>query len=75
MKLKVVADKSGKILATFRPSGGKNNPTSVRIQVEGGHEHELEVQDELLAPGSVHKLHTEYRVDVTGQAPKLVKAH
>ncbi len=74
MKLKVYADRSGKILATFRPtSGGKDAPSKVRIDVEGGHEHEIDVPDELVAPESIHKLHSEYRVDFTGPAPKLIK--
>jgi hypothetical protein len=74
MKLKVFADPSGKILATFRPtSGGKGAPSSVRIHVEGGHEHEIDISDDLVAPESIHKLHSEYRVDLTGPAPKLAK--
>lgn len=75
MKLKVFADRSGKILATFRPaSRGKDAPSSVRIDVEGGHEHEIEIPDVLVAPESIHKLHSEYRVDLTGPAPKLIKS-
>jgi hypothetical protein len=74
MKVKVFADRSGKILATFRPtSGGKDAPSHVRIDVEGGHEHEIEVPDDLVVPESIHKLHSEYRVDSTGPAPKLIK--
>ncbi len=74
MKLKVFADRSGKILATFRPtSEGKDAPSHLRIDVDGGHEHEIEVADELLEPKSIHKLHSEYRVDLTGRAPKLIK--
>jgi hypothetical protein len=75
MKLKVFADRSGKILGTFRPaSGGTHPPPNLRIDVEGGHEHEIEVPDDLVAPGSIHKLHEDYRVDLTGPAPKLIKA-
>jgi hypothetical protein len=74
MKLKVFADRSGKILATFRPtSGGKGAPSHLRIDVDGGHEHEIDVADDLLEPKSVHKLHSEYRLDLTGAAPKLIK--
>jgi len=74
MKMKVYADRSGKILATFRPlSGGKGAPSHVRIEVDGGHEHDIEVPDDLLAPASIHKLHAEYLVDLTGPAPKLIK--
>jgi hypothetical protein len=76
MKLKVYADQSGKILATFRPTATKKgDPTGVRMHVKDAQEHEIEVSDDLLTPSSVHKLHTEYRVDVTGTAPKLVKGH
>ena len=75
MKVKVFADRSGKILATFRPtSGGKGAPSHLRIDVDGGHEYEIEVGDDLLEPKVVHKLHSEYRVDLTGAAPKLIKA-
>lgn len=75
MKLQVFADRSGKILATFRPtSGGKGAPSQLRLEVDGGHEHEIDVPDELLEPKSVHKLHLEYRVDLTGAAPKLIKS-
>lgn len=75
MKLKVYTDRSGKILATFRPTvPKKGDPTGVRMHVEGGHEHEVEISDDLLAPESIHKLHSEYRVDVSGPAPKLIKA-
>jgi hypothetical protein len=75
MKLKVYADRSGRILATFRPaSGGTHPPSSVRIDVEGAHEHEVEVADHLLTGESIHKLHAEYRIEVAGGAAKLVKA-
>lgn len=74
MKIKVFADQSGKILGTFRPTpGGKGAPTHVRMEVQGAHEHEIDVPDDLVAPGSTHKLHAEYRVDAAGPAPKLVK--
>lgn len=74
MKLKVFADRSGKILATFRPtSGEKGAPSSFRIDVEGAHEHEIEISDDLVAPKSIHKLHSEYRLDLTGPAPRLIK--
>lgn len=74
MKLKVFADRSGKILATYRPtSGGKGAPSHMRIEVDGAHEHEIEVPDDLVAPAAIHKLHSEYRVDLSGAAPKLVK--
>ncbi len=74
MKLKVFADRSGTILATFRPSsGGKDAPPHVRLDVEGAHEHEVEVSDDLAAPASIHRLHSEYRVDLSGPAPKLIK--
>lgn len=74
MKLKVFADRSGKILATFRPaSGGKDAPSGVRIEVDGGHEHDIEVPEDLLTPQAIHRLHSEYRVDLTGPAPKLIK--
>ena len=75
MKLKVFVDQSGKILATFRPtSEGKGAPSRMRLDVEGGHEHEIEIADDLLAPESIHKLHSEYRVDLSGPAPKLIKS-
>lgn len=75
MKLKVFADRSGKILATFRPTSGvKGAPSSFRIDVGGAQEHEIEISDDLVAPESIHKLHAEYRVDLTGPAPKLTKA-
>lgn len=74
MKMKVFADRSGTILATFRPSsGGKDAPSHVRLDVEGAREHEIEVPDDLVAPTSIHRLHSEYRVDLTGPAPKLIK--
>lgn len=74
MKLKVFADASGKILGTFRPtSGGKGAPSSVRIDIDGAREHEIEVPDELAA--SVHRLHSEYRIDSADPTPKLVKAN
>ena len=75
MKLKVFADRSGKILATFRPaSRGKDAPTNMRIEVDGGHEHEIDVTDDLVASEAIHRLHLEYRVDLTGAAPKLIKS-
>lgn len=74
MKLKVFADRSGKIVATFRPaSQGKDAPSNVRMDVDGAHEHEIEVPDDLVAPESIHRLHSEYRVDLTGPTAKLVK--
>ena len=40
MKMKVIADRSGKILATHRPtSGGGDAPTGMRVVMEVGHEH------------------------------------
>jgi hypothetical protein len=73
MKVKVFADPSGKILATSRSAtGSKSAPTHMRLEVAGAHEHELEIPDELLTPQSVHKLHTEHRVDLTGPSPRLI---
>jgi len=74
MKLKVFADQSGRILATYRPaSGGKDAPTHLRFGVKGGYEHDIEVSDDLLKPSSIAVLHAEYRVDASGPAPKLVR--
>jgi hypothetical protein len=75
MKLKVYADRTGKILATFRPApGGKDAPTNVRMEVDGGSEHEIDIPEHVVTPGSIHKLHEEYRVDLTGGSPRLIKA-
>ncbi len=75
MKLKVYADRAGKILATFRPApGGKDAPTNVRIEVEGGYEHEIDVPDHLLTPASIHRLHEDHRVDLSGGSPRLINA-
>jgi len=75
MKIKVFADKSGKIIGTFRPtSGGQSSPSSMRMAIAGSHEHEMEIADHLLKPESIHLLHAGYRVDSSGQAPKLVKS-
>ncbi len=75
MKIKVFADKSGKIVGTFSPTKGKGgSPSSMRMSIAGSHEHEMEIADHLLKPGSIEKLHSEYRVDSTGHAPKLVKS-
>ena len=75
MKMKVIADRSGKILATHRPtSGGGDAPTGMRVVMEGGHEHEVDIPAELVTPASINKLHSDYLVDLTGTAPKLIKA-
>ncbi len=74
MKMKVIADRSGRILATYRPtSGGGDAPTGMRVEVEGGHEHEVDIPAELVAPASIPKLHSEYLIDLTGTVPKLIK--
>jgi len=76
MKVKIFADRSGKILATYRPaSGGKDAPSNMRVEVDGGQAHELEVHDALLAANSIQKLHTEYRLDLTGATPKLIRTN
>lgn len=74
MKVKVYADRSGKILATSRPAqGSKGAPTHMRLEVAGGYEHEIDVPDDLLTPQSAHRLHMEHRVDLSGPAPRLVE--
>lgn len=74
MKVKIFVDRSGKILATFRPaSGGKGAPANLRVEVKGGQEHEVEIQEELLTPKSIHKFHSEYRLDLSGATPKVVR--
>jgi hypothetical protein len=74
MKVKVYADHAGQILATSRSaSASKGAPSSLRMEVKGAREHELEIPDDLLTPQSVHKLHSEHRVDLSGSAPKLIK--
>jgi hypothetical protein len=74
MKMKVIADRSGRILATYRPmSGGGDAPSGMRVEVEGGHEHEVDIPTELVAPALIHKLHSEYLIDLTCTVPKLIK--
>jgi hypothetical protein len=75
MKMKVYADRSGKILATSRPAqASKGAPSHMRIEVQGGYEHEIEVPDDLLTPQSAHRLHSEYRVDLSGSAARLIQS-
>jgi len=72
--MKVITDQSGRILATYRPSlGGGEAPIGMRVEVKGGQEHEVDIPDELVAPALIHKLHSEYLIDLTSKVPKLIK--
>jgi hypothetical protein len=77
MKLTIISDRAGRILATSRhAAGGKDAPSGVRIDSQHGQQvHEIEVADHLAAPESIHKLYGSYRVEVIGHTAKLVERH
>jgi hypothetical protein len=75
MKMTLVTDTAGHIIATFaHASGGKDAPTRFGIVPrENQHVHELDVPEHLATNANVHKLHDTHRIDVAGGIAKLVE--
>jgi hypothetical protein len=74
MKISVLADESGKIVATLRPAEAPGNrPTDVHMRVRPGQKlHHVVLPEELAHLRSLVSLHDTHRVVVTGQEAHLV---
>ncbi|HTT62808.1 MAG TPA: hypothetical protein VMG35_13225 [Bryobacteraceae bacterium] len=74
MRISVLADESGRIVATLRPAETQGNrPTDVHIRAGAGQKvHQVILPDELMHLRSLVSLHDSYRVEVTGQGAHLV---
>ncbi|HUE00960.1 MAG TPA: hypothetical protein VMR62_15420 [Bryobacteraceae bacterium] len=74
MRISVLADESGKILATLWPAeAAGNGPTDVHMRVGAGQKvHDVVLPDELAHLRSLKSLHDTHRVVVTGQKAHLV---
>jgi len=74
MRISVLADDSGKIIATLRPmEAAGNRPTDVHIRAGAGQKvHHVVLPDELTHLRSLVSLHNTHRIEVTGQEAHLV---
>ena len=74
MRISVLADESGKIIATLRPvEAAGNRPTDVHMRAGAGQKvHHLVLPEELRHLRSLVSLHETYRVEVTGREARLV---
>lgn len=74
MKLKIISNKTGEIVATYQPTTGENAPNNIWItSIDGQMGHEVEVPDDLAKPESIIGLHNTHLVEVTDKTAKLVK--
>jgi hypothetical protein len=74
MKISVLADESGKIVATLWPVEAEGNrPTDVHMRVGAGQKvHHVLLPEELTHLRSLVSLHDTHRVEVSGQEAHLV---
>jgi len=74
MRISVLADESGKIVATLRPvETPGNRPTDIHMKAGAGQKvHHLLLPEELRHLRSLVSLHDTHRVEVTGQEARLV---
>jgi hypothetical protein len=74
MKISVLADEGGNIVATLRPAeGAGNRPSDIRIRVRAGQKvHDVFLPEELMHLVSLVSLHDTHRVDFTGPEARLV---
>jgi hypothetical protein len=74
MKISVLADESGKIVATLRPAEtAGNRPTDVHMRVGAGQKvHHVVLPEELTHLRSLVSLHDTHRVEVDGREAHLV---
>lgn len=74
MRISVLADESGKIVATLRPmEAAGNNPTDVHMRPGAGQKvHHVVLPEELTHLRSLVSLHFTHIVEVSGQEARLV---
>lgn len=74
MRISLLADESGKIIATLRPAEAPGNrPTDVHMRPGPGQKvHHLVLPEQLAHLRSLVSLHQTHRVEVTGQEAHLV---
>jgi hypothetical protein len=76
MKLTIVSNRNGEIIATSQPTTakGKDAPKDAwTMPLEGQLVHEVEVPDNLAEPDSIIKLHDTHIVEVNGKTATLIK--
>ena len=75
MKMLIISDAEGNIVATAHTQARKKAPAAVGVVPEPGQTvHEVNVPKKLGQPKSALKLHQDYRLDVKSGAAKLVSA-
>ena len=74
MRISVLADESGRIVATLRPAeAAGNRPTDVHLRVGAGQKlHDVVLPEELTHLRSLASLHDTHRVVVAGREAHLV---
>ncbi len=74
MSISLLADESGKIVATLRPAEAPGNrPTDVHMRPGAGQKlHHVVLPEELTHLPSLVSLHRTHRVEMTGQEAHLV---
>jgi len=74
MRISVLADESGRIVATLRPAeAAGSSPTDVHMRVGAGQKvHHVVLPEELAHLRSLASLHDTHRIVVTGQEAHLV---
>jgi hypothetical protein len=74
MKMLIISDAEGSIVATAHTQPQKDAPVAVGVIPEPGQTlHEVDVPDKLSKPESVLELHRDYRLEVALGEAKLVK--
>jgi hypothetical protein len=74
MRISVLVDESGRIVATLRPAeAAGNRPTDVHMRVGAGQKlHHVVLPEELACLRSLVSLHDTHKVEVTGLEAHLV---
>ena len=74
MRISVLADESGRIVATLRPvEAAGNRPTDVHMRAGVGQKvHHVVLPEELTHLRSLISIHDTHRVEVTGREAHLV---
>ena len=75
MKLTIISDQTGRILATAEViRGGKDAPTNLSIRPrEGQNLHEIEVDDRVVTRDSVAQLYETHRLEMRRNTATLVE--
>jgi len=73
MRISVLADETGRIIATLRPAECGDRPSEIRMRAAAGLKlHNIVLPPELMHLRSLVSLHDTHRVEVNGREAHLV---